>query len=309
MKILVIGGCGFIGSHVVDELRAAGHSIRVLDLQPEAFRPPVPDVEYLTGSYTSETLLPDALEGVDRVFHLASATVPGSSNADPIFDIQANLIATVRLLEEMRRRGLRHILYLSSGGTVYGIPRTDPVCEDHPMNPISVYGVVKVAIEKFLYMDQQQHGLRPIVVRPSNPYGPRQGQLGIQGVIGTHLRRIARGEPVEIWGDGSVVRDFIHVRDLAAFCVASGLSEQTGCYNCGSGEGHSILDVVSHESAAVLATTGRPVVPEFRPGRSFDVPRVVLNIDRARQTFGWAPRIGLDDGIAETWDWVRALPV
>lgn len=302
MRVLVIGGCGFIGSHVVDVLAGLRCRLRVLDRRPEAFRPPVPGVEYLAGDLSDTALLAEALTGMTSVIHLASSTVPATSNMDPVADITGNLIGTVRLLEVMRAAGVRDLVYLSSGGTVYGIPQTDPVAEDHPLRPVSSYSVVKVAVENYLHMERHLHGLRYCVLRPSNPYGPRQGHTGLQGVIGTYLWNVLRNEPVEVWGDGSVVRDFIHVRDLAGLCVAALRSGRSGIFNAGSGEGSSINRIVD----AVGAAAGRRVAPVYKPGRAFDVPRVVLDTARAREAFGWAPRIGLLPGIAETWDWVKA---
>ena len=302
MRVLVIGGCGFIGSHVVDVLVGQHCRVRVLDRRPESFRPPVPEVEYLAGDLSDTALLAEALNGMAAVIHLASTTVPATSNMDPVADITGNLIASVRLLQVMRTVGVRHLVYLSSGGTVYGIPQADPVAEDHPLRPVSSYGVVKVAVENYLHMERHLHGLRCCILRPSNPYGPRQGHTGLQGVIGTYLWNVLRNEPVEVWGDGSVVRDFIHVRDLAELCVAALHSDRSGIFNAGSGEGASINRIVE----AVCRAAGREVTPVYKPGRAFDVPRVVLDIARARDAFGWAPRIGLMPGIAGTWDWVKA---
>ena len=306
MKVLLIGGCGFIGSHVVDRLLAEGLQVRVFDRRPEQFRPPLDRVEYVLGDLTSTSQLYEALSGVDAVIHLASTSVPSTSNLDPVADITGNLIATVRLLEIMRASGLRKIVFLSSGGTVYGIPEVNPVAETHPLRPICSYGIVKVAIENYFHMEHSLHGLQHVILRASNPYGPRQGHTGIQGIIGTHLWRIARGETVEVWGDGSVVRDFIHVRDLAELCVKAVLSNVAGCYNAGSGEGTSVAEVVRCIDRTVQATGNGPVLPLYKPGRGFDVPRVVLDIRRAKEDLGWFPRTGLDDGIAESWDWVRS---
>lgn len=300
MRVLVLGGCGFIGSHLVDELVERGIRVRVLDRHPEAFRPPVPAVEYVTGDLADTALLSEALMGVDAVAHLVSTTVPATSNINPVADIQGNLVSTVRLLEAMRAVGVSNIVYLSSGGTVYGIPRTDPIAEDHPLDPISSYGIVKAAIEKYLHLEHHLHGLRYCVLRASNPYGPRQGHGGVQGVIGTYLWRLARNEPIEIWGDGSVVRDFIHVRDIAVLCANALTSDVRGVFNAGSGEGTSILDIVGLIGKAV----GRELTPVFKPGRRFDVPRVVLDTARARAALGWSPGIALDRGIETTWAWV-----
>ncbi|MFC2970558.1 NAD-dependent epimerase/dehydratase family protein [Acidimangrovimonas pyrenivorans] len=301
MRVLVIGGCGFIGSHVVDHLLKSGHRVRVYDRRPEMFRPPLPQVEYIAGDLADTAQIFEAMSGVDALIHLASTTVPATSNLDPVADITGNLISTVNLLEVLRSSSVGKIVYLSSGGTVYGVPTTDPVTETHPLHPISSYGIVKVAIENYLYMEQQLHGLQQVVLRASNPYGPRQGHTGIQGIIGTHLWRLARAEPIEVWGDGSVVRDFIHVHDLARLCVQAAEADISGCFNAGSGSGASIAEVVE----TIRATVGGDVQPVYKPGRNYDVPRVVLDIQRARDALGWAPTISLAEGIAETWDWVR----
>lgn len=300
MKVLVLGGCGFIGSHVVDVLVEQGFKVRVLDRQPEAFRGPVPKVEYVQGDFADTSLLSEALMGVDSVVHLVSTTVPSTSNIDPVADIQGNLVATVRLLEVMRAVGVRNIVYLSSGGTVYGIPKYDPINEDHPLQPVSSYGIVKCAIEQYLHMESHLHGLRYCALRASNPYGPRQGHGGVQGVIGTYLWRIAKDDPIEVWGDGSVVRDFIHVRDLAELCSAALTSSASGAFNAGYGEGASILEIIE----LIGDTVGQRLAPVFKPGRKFDVPRAVLDVSKARREFGWDPKITLSGGLKDTWEWV-----
>jgi UDP-glucose 4-epimerase len=301
MRALVIGGSGFIGSHLVDALLEQGKKVRVFDRAPERFRATPAGVEFVQGEFGDSATLAEALADVDQVFHLVSTTVPATSNLDPVADIQGNLINTVRLLELMRGAGVKRLVFLSSGGTVYGIPMTDPVTEDHPLRPISSYGIVKVAIENYLLMEQHLHGLSPLILRASNPYGPRQGHGGVQGVIGTFLWKIAQGEPVQIWGDGSVVRDFIHVRDMAALCSIASDTELTGSFNAGSGRGHSINDIIG----TITNVVGRDVKPVHKPGRGFDVPRVVLDISAIRQATGWSPCLTLEEGIVETWDWVQ----
>lgn len=241
---------------------------------------------------------------VDALIHLASATVPATANLNPVGDISGNLITMVRLLEAMREIGLRRMVYLSSGGTVYGPPDTPLVSEEHPLRPINSYGIVKAAIENYLHMEHVLHGLQHVVLRPSNPYGPRHGHTGVQGIIGTHMWRIARGEPVEIWGDGSVVRDYIHVRDLADLCLCALQSDATGCYNAGSGTGVSVAEIVAEIRQVVKRSGFDAPSVVHKPGRDYDVSRVVLDISRAHHKLGWTPRIGLEEGLTETWDWV-----
>lgn len=300
MTILVLGGCGFIGSHVVDALRAAGENVRVFDRQPEQFRPPLPGVEYRFGMFGDRAAVVQALTGVDHVVHLISTTVPGTADLDPRADVQDNVVGTLSLLEAMTEMGIGRILFLSSGGTVYGVPQQVPIPETHRLAPINSYGIGKAAIESYLSLYQRTQGLSPVVLRASNPYGPRQGQTGIQGVVGTCLRRLIEDRPLEIWGDGSVVRDFFCVRDLADLCVTAVLSDRTGPYNAGSGVGVSINEVV----ALVSRVAGSSVRTVHQAGRPQDVPRSILDVTRARTDFGWSAATSLEDGIAETWDWM-----
>lgn len=302
MKILVIGGSGFIGSHIVDQLLGRGHEIRVFDRSEEQFRATPKGVELRVGQLDDAEALSSALVGVDSVIHTANTTVPSTSNLDPLADIQGNLINNVRLLQLMRDASVDHIVFLSSGGTVYGIPDTPLVREDHPLRPISSYGVVKVAFEKYLAVEQYLHGLKPLVLRPSNPYGSRQSLTGVQGVIGVFLRRAAQNQPLEIWGDGSIVRDFFHVSDLASLCAHCAEKGLTGTYNAGSGVGASINDIVE----IVKEVTRRDLEVEYKTGRGFDVPKVVLDISAIQNQIDWVPRIDLKDGIAMTWDWMQA---
>lgn len=301
MTVLLLGGCGFIGSHVVDALLAAGQAVRVFDRQPEPYRPPLPGVEYQFGLFGDRSAVTRALTGVDRVIHLVGSTVPGTADLDPFGDVQDNLAATLTLLDAMTAQGVGRILFLSSGGTVYGVPHHLPIPETHPLAPINSYGIVKVAIESYLAMFQRSRGLSPVILRPSNPIGPRQGNAGVQGIVSTCLQRLIEDRPLEIWGDGSVVRDFFSVRDLAALCTTALLSNRTGPYNAGSGVGRSITEIV----ALVARVTGRTVQTVHRSARPQDVPRSILDVSRARADFGWTAGIPLEDGVAETWDWMR----
>lgn len=297
----MFGGNGFIGSHLVDALLAAGHQVRVFDRNAERFRPALRDVDYRLFDFTDSAAIVEALEGVDVVIHLLSTTVPSTSNLDVVADIESNLIGTVRLLQLMLKSEVTRIVYLSSGGTAYGVPKVIPIPETHPLNPICSYGVVKVAIENYLAMFQKLYSLRPLILRPANPYGERQGHGGVQGVINTFLTKIKNRERIEIWGDGSTVRDFIHVEDLANFCCIAAETAVEGVFNVGSGSGVSILEALD----VLRAVTGVEISPLFKAGRSYDVPRVVLDIAKAQQQFSWKPRIDLFAGVEKTWKWIE----
>jgi UDP-glucose 4-epimerase len=297
MRALVIGGNGFIGSHLIERLRAAGHAVAVLD--PGAARDDLDwsGVDYLRAPYTDPDALDAALVGCDTVFHLASTTVPSTSNADPRYDVSSNLLGALALIDGMRRRGVRRIVFFSSGGTVYGNPDYVPIDERHPLRPISSYGIVKVAIEHYLLMYRHLGELEPLILRASNPYGPRQSSSGGQGFIAAALARVEQGLPVQIWGDGEVVRDFLYIADLADGAVHAAERGAIGVYNLGSGRGDSLNAVC----ATIDAATGRRVAVEHLPGRGFDVRRVVLDTRAAQADFGWSAQTPLEQGIAATW--------
>lgn len=297
MRALVIGGNGFIGSHLVEGLRARGARVRVLDPGPARGDVDWQGVEYQQGDYSDPATAAGSLADVDIVFHLASTTVPATSNQDPARDVSTNLLGTLTLLDAMRARGIRRLLFLSSGGTVYGNPDILPVPEHHPLRPISSYGVVKVAIEGYLHVYRHMGVLDPVVLRPSNPYGPRQSSSGGQGVIAAALAHAARGTPMPLWGDGTVVRDYLYIDDLVALAIDAAMSGRCGVFNAGSGEGHSLNAII----AAVEAVTARPLALDRKPSRGFDVREVVLDISAARDAFGWQPRVGLASGLARTW--------
>ena len=301
MKVLVIGGSGFIGSHIVDRLLAHGHSVRVFDRQAEKFRGPLRGVDYRFGDFADRIALVEALTGVEAVYHLVSTTLPGTADLDPKTDIQDNLIGAINLFESMQRLGVHRILFLSSGGTVYGIPEMVPIPETHPLRPISSYGIVKASIEHYLEMYRRSRGLSPIIVRASNPFGPRQAHSGVQGVISTFLRRVLAGEPIEIWGDGSIVRDYFDVSDLAEFCARAGPGRGEGAYNVGSGRGMSISEIVE----AVQEVTGLDFETIYKPGRTIDVPCSVLDCSRAKNDFEWGCVADFDSELRKTWYWLK----
>ncbi len=191
--------------------------------------------------------------------------------------------------------GLQRIVYLSSGGAVYGRPHTVPITEHHALDPISAYGVTKVASEKYLGMYAANRGLRPIIMRPANPYGVDQGKVGLLGAVTTFLNLLAAGEAATIWGDGSIIRDFVHIDDLSRLMLAAVEQDRPGVYNCGSGTGCSLIKLVD----TIAAVTGRRLALRFEPARGFDPPEIVLDIEAALTTFDWRPRVALEQGVGD----------
>lgn len=303
MRALVLGGCGFIGSHVVDSLVSAGVTVRVFDRAPERFRPPRPEVEYVFADFRDNTSILEALTDIDVVLHLISATVPGTAELDPQADVRGNLVPTIALLEAMTKAHVAKLIYLSSGGTVYGIPENVPTLETDPLGPVSSYGIVKVAIEHYIQLYMREQGIACTILRPSNPYGPRQGHTGLQGVVGTFLQRALKGEGIQVWGDGEVIRDYLYVEDLADLCMRTVKSDVTGVFNVGCGEGLSINQVIE----GVRRATGKSVEVSYSKGRKLDVPVSILDISAARQAFDWTPSTNFSKGVELHWEWLRSI--
>ncbi|SEK02154.1 NAD-dependent epimerase/dehydratase family protein [Paraburkholderia diazotrophica] len=314
-RVLVLGGKGFLGTHLVDAFVRCDIPVRVFDRRArQSLDPALVDVvdsqndvartsniEVVTGDFASGEGLADALDGVDLVYHLISTTVPSTSNANPIADVQGNLIGTLRLLEMMRDAGIRRIVYVSSGGTVYGNPSILPVPETHPLQPLCSYGVVKVAVENYLHMHAELYGLTSNVLRVANPYGTHQHHIGVQGIIPTFFKKIADGSLIEIWGDGSVVRDYIHVNDVVSALLRAGARDRSGTFNIGSGIGHSVNEILE----IVQRYVGQQADVRYLPQRNFDVAQIYLDISKAQRELDWQPLLSLDAGCALYWQTIK----
>lgn len=278
-KLLLLGGTGFIGTNLSSALVAAGHEVLVAGLTtdgihlPNGVRPvPLP----LDGVEKLVALI--AHERIDTVVHLVSTLKPSSTLDDYLIERETVLTPAIRLASALTKLGTR-LVYFSSGGAIYGASSREHVAEDDPCEPISFYGQSKLEMETHLRFLQRTQGLNALILRPSNPYGLHQAMNGGQGLVSVLLGRVAEKRSLEIWGDGSSVRDYIHVDDLVA--ITLGLIERGvkgTTLNVGSGEGHSLLDVLR----IVEQITEQNVPLDFRPARAADVPRLVLDVERVR---------------------------
>jgi UDP-glucose 4-epimerase len=302
VKALVVGGNGFIGSHLVDRLLFSGWAVTVLDVQERRYEPMPERVRFIKGDLAQPFLVRESLIDVDIVFHLAWSTIHESSNHDLVADVQANLIPSIRLFEACRQADVKRVVFVSSGGAVYGRPYELPILESHPKNPISGYGITKLAVEKYLQMFEYLHGLDYVVLRPSVPYGPCQNPMGKQGVVSIFLYRVAQGLPVTIWGDGSIIRDYFYISDLVEALVSSTEQELLAhrVFNIGGAKAVSLMELLGH----IENTVKKNAIVEYRPVREFDAQAIVLDTRLANVELGWQPRVSIVDGLAETWEWM-----
>ena len=305
MRCAILGGAGFLGRHIGRAMAADGAEVWSVD----RVLPEPGSAYWLAGQIQGDCFdlssWWDAIGGADVVVHLASSTVPATASDDPVLDVQTNLVGTLRLLQALRHKSARpRLLFASSGGAVYGRPQSVPLSEHHPTMPMGAYGATKLAIEHHLRIEEAQHGLPVRILRLSNPYGEWQRPHGVQGVIAVFAHRALHALPVDVWGDGSVVRDFIYAEDVGhAFAAAARHAGETRIFNIGGGKGHSVNDIV----CTLEALLGRSVERRVLPARPFDPPVNVLDIQLAQAELGWKPAMDFEQGVQRSVDWLRTV--
>lgn len=306
MRCVVLGGAGFLGRHVGRAMAAEGFEVWSVDRMSAGTTAPWLQGEIVAAYHDTDTWLDCCGGVVDVIVHLASSTVPASANDNPVEDADMNLLGTLRLLQGLRGCQARpRLLFASSGGAVYGRPQWVPLGENHPTLPMGSYGVTKVAIEHHLRIEEAIHGLPYRILRLSNPYGEWQRPNSIQGVIAVFAHHALHGRPVDVWGDGSVVRDFVYAADVGrAFVAAARHGGEGRVFNVGGGEGHS----VNHIIATLEQLLGRTVERRVHAARPFDPPVNVLDIQRARDELRWRPTVAFEEGVAKALDWLRSVP-
>ena len=293
MRALVTGGAGFIGSHLVDALCARGDTVAVLDDLSSGKRERVPAgvalhvADIADAAATAEAL---AEARPEVVFHLAAQVDVRHSVADPVLDAKRNVAGTASVLEAARRAGARRVLLASTGGALYGEGVTLPTPEDASLAPFSPYGTSKAAAELYLGLYHRLYGLSTMALRFGNVYGPRQDPHGEAGVIAIFAGAAAEGRTVTVFGDGTQTRDYIYVGDVVAGFLAAAGAEATGAVNIGTGVETSVTELV----------TALGVPAEYAPARTGEVARSCLDISRAAEVLGWAPAVGLQDGVRRT---------
>ena len=293
-RVMVTGGAGFIGSHIVEELLAAGHEVSVVDnLQTgsEAWLPA--GVAFYRISILDEALCDVMAEAApEYVIHQAAQVNVARSVEDSAWDAQVNIVGSLRLLEACRKHGVRKVIYASSAA-VYGEPRALPLVEDHPVAPLSPYGVSKHTVEHYLEVYRRLYGLNYTVLRYANVYGPRQDAQGEGGVVAIFTYRIVRGLGVTIDGSGEQTRDLVYVGDVARANVLALTAGDGEILNVSMGVETSVNRLL----AAIEEAVGRRAEVRHGPPRPGDIVRSVLANGRARRVLGWEPRVSLAEGL------------
>ena len=306
MKILVTGGAGFIGSHIVDAYLAAGHAVAVVDDLSTGRRN---NLNPSAAFYQLDIRDPKLAEVFDRerpevVNHHAAQIDVRHSVADPVHDASINILGSLNLLECCRAAGVRRVVYISSGGAVYGEPAYLPCDEAHPIRPICPYGASKHTVEHYLEMYYALYGQRYTILRYANVYGPRQDPNGEAGVVAIFAGKMLRGEPVDIFGDGGQERDFVYVGDCAqANVLALTGDSPDGTYNIGSGVATSVNGIFS----ALQRLTGHSGLPHHLEPKAGETRRIFLRTEKARSELGWVPAVTLEEGLRRTVDHFRQV--
>lgn len=297
--VLVLGANGFAGNAISSQLAAGGRRVLAYGRSSQVPR----NVVAIQGSIEDATLLRSAIRDCSHIVHAASLTTPGTSALDPSLEVVGNLLPLARLLECAEEFPDKRLVYLSSGGAVYG-DAANGANESTPVRPRSYYGAGKVAAEAMIHACTATTTWTACVLRPSNLYGPGQHTARGFAIVPTLFERALDGRQFHIWGDGSTVRDYCYIDDLVEavqLVLAGDPLRRFAVCNVASGETASILDLV----AACERTSGRSVAVSFSPARDVDVPRVVLDVSAIRE-LGWRARVDLESGLRLTWEWFVA---
>ncbi|GLH71499.1 UDP-glucose 4-epimerase [Geothrix limicola] len=301
MRVLVTGGAGFIGSHAADRCLRDEHEVAVLDnLRSGARNQVAAGVEFIELD-TRDGRLAEVVARFrpEAILHFAAQIDVRVSCKDPVYDAEENILSTLRLIEAGLASGLKHFVFASSGGAIYG-EASGPQSEGHPEVPINPYGVAKLAVDKYLHAYAVQRGLASCSLRFSNVYGPRQGAKGEAGVIAVFCKRLREGLAPHINGDGLQTRDFVYAPDLAEAASRVLAQRATGVFNLSTGRETSILDV----ARALCAQAGvDPSGIEHAPAIPGEQRRSILDASKAQRELGWTPATSLTEGMRLTYRW------
>ncbi len=305
-KILVTGGAGFIGSHVVDLFLENGFEVVVLD---DLSTGRASNLNPAAKFYQMDIRDPKVrevfeAERPDYVSHHAAQMDVRRSVAQPLFDADVNILGSINLIECAKALGVKRFIYISTGGAVYGEPEYVPCDEAHPINPICQYGASKHTVEHYLFMYHANYGMKYTVLRYPNVFGPRQDPHGEAGVVAIFTGKMMAGEPVVIYGDGEQTRDFVYVSDCAqANYLAATVEHQPGIYNIGWGTPTSVNQIF----AALAKATDYALPAGYGPAKVGETRHIYLNASKARKDLGWSATINLDEGMRKTVEYFKIV--
>jgi UDP-glucose 4-epimerase len=299
MRILVTGGAGFIGSHLVDAFIAAGHEAIAIDNLSTGVRENVnPQARFYEADIRDAEAVGKlfAAERPEVLVHQAAQLDVRRSVADPAYDADVNIIGTLRLLQAGLEHGLKKVIFASSGGAIYGDTEVLPTPETLQPAPMSPYGVSKLAIERYLHYYQIVQGLPSVSLRYANIYGPRQNPHGEAGVIAIFAERLLRGQQAVVFGDGENTRDYVYVGDVVRANLAALASDRVGAYNVGTGVETTVNALFDRINTLTEAGATR----EHAAAKAGEQRRSCLSADLAKQELGWQPEVDLDEGLTKT---------
>ncbi len=304
---LIFGGSGFIGSHLAEALVIKGYDVKAFDYFKNGMTnldSIIDKIEIIKGDFFNENDVSNALKDIDYVFHYISTTTPATATKDPIYDIESNIIGSVKMLQCAVKNNVKKIIFPSSGGTIYGEKANVPCRETDSVDPVNPYAISKLTIEKYLHYFNYTYGMDYMIFRYSNPYGERQNPFGKQGVIPIFLNKIKHCEKPVIYGDGSMVRDYIYIKDAVDATIAV-LEKKTKekVFNVGSGKGTSLNELIEIMSGVI----GQRIIPKYVENSGNYIPKIVLDISKIQDEIGWEPTTKLSDGINTTWEWIKNL--
>lgn len=304
-KILIFGGAGFIGSHMAENLLSHGMKVTLFDKlnsSKKNIAQILHDIDFIEGDFNNQVDISKAVKGQDYVIHLVSSTLPANSNLNPYYDVESNLLSSLHLFDECVKNNIKRVIFISSGGTVYGNPLKLPIKETHPTNPMSSYGIIKLSIEKYLGLYKNLHGMDYRILRFSNPFGERQNPRLAQGLIAHLLYKIKNKQTIEIWGDGKVIRDYFYIKDGVKSVYRALIDRSANnIYNISSGKGMSVNQILDR-FRRILGLSFRV---KYLDARKFDVKANVLDNSLAARSLKWKPETNFNQALKNTWRYIQ----
>ncbi|MBI3753627.1 MAG: NAD-dependent epimerase/dehydratase family protein [Deltaproteobacteria bacterium] len=303
MRILVTGGAGFIGSNIVDAYLQEGHDVSVIDDLSTGRNENInPKARFYKADIGAEEMGKIFADGrFDVVNHHAAQIDVRKSAADPVFDAQANILGSLNILQQCVKYGIKNFIFASTGGAIYGEQEEFPATESHPTNPLSPYGIAKLAVERYLFFYKNTHGLNSTILRYANVYGPRQDPHGEAGVVAIFTQKLLRKEQPVINGDGMQTRDFVYVGDVVRANILALSYAEGGIFNIGTGRESTVNDLFRR----LVDIAGVTVDERHGPAKNGEQKRSVIDFKKADKILGWSPQVSLEEGLKRTVDYFK----